>query len=348
MAQPTMEDVARSAGVSRSLVSLVMRDAPNVSDHRREAVLAAAAGLGYRPNGLARNLASRQTMTLGVMINDLHNPFFAEAVDGITEQADRADYQLLLATGRKSRAGEAGAIETFLRLRVDGLILTGATLPTAEIVAAARQCPTVLLSRNVRSPEIDTVNNDERVGPRLAVQHLAGLGHVRIAHIDGGAGAGAARRRAGYERAMRELGFGDAIQVVGGAFTEQTGAAGADALLTGDDPPTAIFAANDLSAAGALDRAEDLGLDVPGDVSIVGYDNTAIAAMHHMSLTTVNQPRQEMGHTAVELVLERIGAGRTTPVRHVVTPTLVARSTSGPARMPGIHTPTKSQKGSPQ
>jgi len=325
-----MEDVARAAGVSRALVSLVMRDAPNVSDHRRKAVLEAAATLGYRPNVLARNLASRRTMTLGVMINDLHNPFFAEAVDGITERADEAGYQLLLATGRKSGAGEAGAIETFLRLRVDGLILTGATLPTSEIVAAASQCPTVLLSRTVRSPDIDTVNNDERVGPRLAVQHLASLGHTRIAHIDGGGGAGATQRRAGYERSMRELGLGESIEVIGGDYTEQSGAAGAEALLTSDSPPTAIFAANDLSAAGVLDRAEDLGLNVPGDVSVVGYDNTAIAAMHHISLTTINQPREEMGRTAVELVLERAVDKRTTPVRHVVTPTLVARSTSGP------------------
>lgn len=332
MAQPTMEDVARAAGVSRSLVSLVMRNASNVSDERRAAVHAAAAELGYRPNGLARNLASRRTMTLGVMINDLHNPFFAEAVDGITEQADQAGYQLLLATGRKTGTGEAGAIETFLRFRVDGLILTGATLPTAEIVAAAKQCPTVLLSRTARTPEIDTVNNDERVGPRLAVQHLVSLGHTRIAHIDGGGGAGATQRRAGYERAMSDLGLGAQIEIVGGSYTEQSGANGAEALLTADNPPTAIFAANDLSAAGALDRAEDLGFDVPGDVSIVGYDNTAIAAMHHMSLTTIDQPREEMGRTAVDLLLERIVDGRTTPVRHVLTPSLVPRATSGPPR----------------
>lgn len=330
MAQPTMDDVAEAAGVSRSLVSLVMRDAPNVSDARRRAVLDAAASLGYRPNVLARNLASRRTMTLGVMINDLHNPFFAEAVDGITEQADRAGYQLLLATGRRSSSGEAGAIETFLRLRVDGLILTGATLLTADIVAAAGQCPTVLLSRTLRNADVDTVNNDERVGPRLAVQHLTGLGHSRIAHIDGGRGAGAGQRRAGYERAMRDLGLGDAIEVIGGDYTEQSGAAGAEVLLTREAPPTAIFAANDLSAAGALDRADELGYDVPGDVSIVGYDNTSIAAMGHISLTTVNQPREEMGRTAVDLVLERID-GRTTPVNHVLTPNLVDRATSGPA-----------------
>lgn len=325
-----MDDVARAAGVSRALVSLVMREAPNVSDARRSAVLEAAATLGYRPNILARNLARRHTMTIGVMINDFHNPFFAEAVDGIQEGADDGGYQLLLATGRKSRAGEAGAIETFLRLRVDGLILAGATTPTAQITAAAESCPTVLLSRTVRSRDLDTVNNDEQLGTLLAVEHLAALGHTRIAHIDGGKGAGAAQRRAGYQRAMKATGLEGFTRIVKGDFTEESGVDGAEQLLTAGAPPTAIFAANDLMAAGALDRAEDLGLRVPRDLSIMGYDNTAIAAMHHMSLSTINQPREEMGRIAVNLLLERITDQRTTAVRHIVTPTLVDRSTTGP------------------
>jgi len=335
MTQPTMEDVARAAGVSRALVSLVMREAPNVSDQRRQAVLDAATELGYRPNILARNLASRRTMTLGVMINDLHNPFFAEAVDGIEARAEDAGYQLLLATERGGRPGPAGAIETFLRFRVDGLILTGPRLPAAEIRAAAKSCPTVLLGRTIRNPDVDTVNNDERVGARLAVRHLVDLGHRRIAHIDGGEGAGGPPRRAGYERAMREFGLEQSIQVVDGDFTEESGVAGANRLLATENRPSAIFAANDLTAAGTLDRAEDLGLRVPEDLSIVGYDNTAIAAMHHMSLTTINQPREEMGRTAVDLLLERLDDHRFTAVRHVVTPSLVTRASTGrPTRQP--------------
>jgi DNA-binding LacI/PurR family transcriptional regulator len=332
MTQPTMEDVARAAGVSRALVSLVMREAPNVSEQRRKAVLEAAAELGYRPNVLARNLASRETRTLGVVINDLHNPFFAEAIDGVRERAGKSGYQLLLATGGMSAAGEADAIETFLRFRVDGLILAGAVLPAHEIASANTLSPTVLMTRTIRNQDVDTVNNDERVGARLAVQHLTQLGHTEIAHIDGGRGAGAAARRAGYERTMRQLGLEQSIQVANGDFTEQSGVDGAEQLLTGDNPPTAIFAANDLAAAGVLDRAEDLGLDVPQDLSIVGYDNTSIAAMHHMSLTTINQPREEMGRIAVDLLLERLNEGRETPVRHVVTPTLVVRGSTGPVR----------------
>jgi DNA-binding LacI/PurR family transcriptional regulator len=332
VAQPTMEDVARAAGVSRALVSLVMRDAPNVSDRRRAAVLEAADRLGYRPNMLARNLASRRTSTLGVMINDLHNPFFAEVVDGIQRAADTAGHQLLFTTGGAGRSAEAAGIETLLRFRVDGLILAGISLPTSQIEEAATSMPTVLVGRQIRSRRLDTVNNDELLGAQLAVSHLVELGHERIAHIDGGTGAGGADRRAGYERAVRDLGLERSIRVVVGEFTDAAGVAGAAALLGADDPPSAIFAANDLVAVGVLAVADELGLSVPGDLSIVGYDNTAIAAMRHLSITTIDQPRAEMGATAVQLLLERLDTQRATAVHHVATPTLVARATTGRPR----------------
>lgn len=332
MGQPTMEDVARRAGVSRALVSLVMRDSPKVSASRRAAVHQAAAELGYRPNVLARNLASRRTNTIGVMVNDLHNPFFAEAIDGILERAEEAGYQVLLNTGGPRKAGESRAIETFLRFRVDGLILTGPRLATKHITDAATHCPTVLLGRSVRSRQVDTVNSDGSIGAHLVVEHLLGLGHRRIAHIDGGQGAGAAARRGGYTKAMTDAGFQDDIHIVPGDFTESSGSDGAELLFESDRPPTAIFAANDLSAVGAHDRSEKLGFAIPDDVSIVGYDNSALAAMHHLSLTTINQPREEMGRTAFDLLRQRLDDNRDDVVHHVVTPTLIERSSTGPCR----------------
>lgn len=329
MAQPTMVDVAERAGVSRALVSLVMRNAPNVSEHRRAAVLKAADELGYRPNVLARNLASHRTLTFGVIVNDLHNPFFAETIDGIDIEAKANGYRMLLASGRRSADGERSAIETLLDFRVDGIIMTGPRVPEGDIVSASKTVPTVLVGRTIDSDKIDTVNNDEMLGAQLAVSHLLELGHTNIAHIDGGDGAGASGRRRGYERAIAEAGFAANTLVAPGDFTDRGGYAGASELLDAPVRPTAVFAANDQTAAGALDRFEDAGLRVPDDISIVGYDNTALAAMHHMSMTTINQPREEMGRIAFSLLLQRLNDERTQAVHHVVTPSLIVRRTTG-------------------
>ncbi len=328
MAQPTMQQVAERAGVSLALVSLVMRQAPNVSDYRRQLVLDAAEELDYRPNVLARNLASRRTNTIGVVVNDLHNPFFAEIIDGIDAAADEAGYRILIGTGKRSRRGEAEMIETFLQLRVDGVITAGATMPMGAIEAAAASTEVVLVGRTSRSRAIDSVNTDDVAGARLAVDHLVDLGHRRIAHIDGGTGAGAEARRRGYSKAMTDHGLSDEIVIAGGDFSETGGYHGASELLEQSRRPTAIFAANDLSAAGVLHRVEHAGLVVPDTMSIVGYDNTALAAMQHMSLTTINQPRDELGRLAVKFLLERFKETRTDSVHHVIAPTLVTRRTS--------------------
>ncbi len=329
MGRPTMEDVAARAGVSRALVSLVMRQAPNVSAHRRRLVLDAAAELGYRPNVLARNLASTRTMTLGVLLNDLHNPFFAQAFDGIKAAADARGYRLLVNTG-PGPGDEQRSLESLLELHVDGVIAVGPLLPTASLVAADRVAPVTVVGRRLRSRTIDTICNDDALGSRLAVDHLVDLGHRRIAHVDGGPGAGAAARRGGYERTMHDHGLGAHVQVVRGAFTEAAGVVGVSQLLGSSTPPTAIFCGNDLSAVGALDRLDDAGLDVPGVVSVVGYDDTPLSALHHISLTTINQPSTEMGRLAVDSLLERLEDGRTDAVHRLLSPTLVTRHTSAP------------------
>jgi DNA-binding LacI/PurR family transcriptional regulator len=330
VAQPTLEDVARLAGVSRALVSLVIRESPKVSERSRREVLAAAEQLGYRPNLMARNLASRHTTTIGVLLNDLNNAFFAELADGILQEAARSNYSVMFSTGQRRPALEARAVEAFLELRVEGIILVSPRLPIGPIEAAARVVPLVVVCRTLRSNLVDTVNIDEHEGARLAVGHLVGLGHEKIVHIDGGRGGGSARRRGGYRQAMRRHGLAELSRTVGGDFTALSGARAVSALLRSGELPTAIFAANDLSATGALDRLDEEGLQVPDDISLVGYDNIGLAAMHRISLTTIDQPRADMGRLAVQTLLERIGRSRNAAVAHAVSPLLVVRRTTAP------------------
>lgn len=328
-AKATIIDVARRANVSKSLVSLVMRGSPNVSPARREAVLRAASELGYRPNALARGMRGR-SYTIGILLSDLHNPFFAEVVDGVEEGLGSTEYRALLGSGGRDPDRELEAIQSMLDRQMDGLILISPSIPERDIAATARQAPTVLVGGRIEDPALDYVVNDDHAGAALAVGHLADLGHERIAHVSGGDGAGARDRQRGYQETMRLRGLEKHIRVAPGSYTDAGGYGGARRLLSESPQPTAIFASNDLAAIGALTAVREAGLMVPGDVSIVGYDNTYLAALSHISLTTIDQPRLRMGALAVQLALQRIESGRAEPRREVLMPTLVARSTSAP------------------
>jgi DNA-binding LacI/PurR family transcriptional regulator len=198
------------------------------------------------------------------------------------------------------------------------------------IAQASRELPIVLVARRTRVSSVDSVANDDLSGAALAVAHLVSLGHERIAHIDGGGGAGSPERRRGYERAMRKHGLESQIRIAPGSYTEDGGRQGVTALFSGNRPPSAIFAANDLSAIGTLSALAERGIRVPADVSVVGYDNTALAAVRHIHLTTVDQPRPEMGRTAVALLMERLKEERKEGKHVLMPPSLVVRSSTAP------------------
>ena len=248
----TLDDVAARAGVSRALVSMALHGSPRVAARSRERVLAAAEELGYRPNLNARRLASARTDTVGVPISDLHNPLFAEILDGLAAAMGGHPEQLILASGFRDPARKAAAVESFLAHRVDAIVLIGTQMPSSQIHAYARLIPTVVVGRRIRG--VDSVTIDDQTGARLVTEHLISLGHRNVAHIDGGAGAGAAARRRAYADTMRAHGLQQHIQICSGEYTEEAGRSGFERLWS-QSRPTAIFAANDLCALGVLSGA---------------------------------------------------------------------------------------------
>ncbi len=331
--RPTIHDVARRAKVSKSLVSMVTRGEDGVSEEKREAILKAIAELDYRPNVMARSLVQRRTRILGVMISDLRNPFFGAVVSGIQARAAELGYRVLFNTGDRRPELEEQAIESLIELPVDGLVLASPRVGDAFIASASRAVPVVVLNRQTSDDDSDSVTNDNTTGARLAVEHCVSFGHRDIAMITGGDSVAARVRLDGYLSAMREFDLSEHVMVAEGAHTEEGGYRGAQELLKRRPLPTAIFASNDLCAIGAMNALEEAGLTIPHDISLVGYDNTSIAALRHIALTSIDQPGSVMGRSAVDRLSERINGERINPSHEVIEPSLVVRSTTGPPRV---------------
>jgi DNA-binding LacI/PurR family transcriptional regulator len=322
---PTIRSVAAHAGVSKSLVSLVLQNSPRVSPERREAVLRAMDELGYRPDPVARSLAERRTRTVGVVVDDLRNPWFVDVLDGLRPVLHEHGLRPLLADGRT----EPDVLRTLTDLRVDALLLVG-TLPSAQAAGdlVAGTATVVAGSREPDLPHVDVVANDDEQGMRLAVRHLLELGHRRVAHVAGAGRVGRLRRDA----CVAALGAAGVDPVVVQAdMSEGAGYRAAMELLRRRPRPTAVLAANDLSAVGVLAAADELGVRVPEEVSVVGYDDTSLARLRRVALTTVDNVSATVGRDAARRLLAR-RAEPDAPARlHLIVPRLVVRSTSGPA-----------------
>jgi DNA-binding LacI/PurR family transcriptional regulator len=326
--RPRLEDVAAAVGVSPASASLVLRGVPGPSSATRERVLEAAARLGYRPDRTASLLARRRSRLIGVVM-DVRNTFHAELVEDVDEAAERCGYDLVLSAVTRSR-DEGRAVETLLDSRCEALLLLGPEAPGARLATLDRQLPVVVVGRPMPSDGVDVVRAADDEGVAQGVDHLVDLGHRRIAYVDGGRGAIAAGRRRGYQRAMRRHRLGGHLQVVPGDSTEEAGARAARAVLDADPRPTAVLTFNDRSAVGLLDALVRAGVAVPGEVSVVGYDDSPLSRLAHIDLTTVSQNSRELTEHAVAAVVERLDGGRTEHREVVVAPELVVRGTTGP------------------
>ncbi|MEN4475082.1 substrate-binding domain-containing protein [Mycolicibacterium cosmeticum] len=330
--RPTLEDVARHAGVSRALVSIVMRDVPGASDETRARVRRAADEIGYRPDPRARRLRQLRTKLLGVTFA-AGQEFHAELVDGVYAAADEFGYEVVL-SGVTRHHDEQRAVRTLLDDRCEAVLLLGPELPAADLTRLAASTPLVVVARRVRG--VDAVRSDDAAGAAMAVEHLRGLGHRDIVHLDGGRLPGAAERRRGYTQAMRAAGL--PATTVPGGLTEREGAAAATALLgSGAALPSAIFAFNDRCALGVLDVLLRAGIAVPQRVSVLGFDDSPLARLAHIDLSTIRQETPQLARAAVARLVGRLDdpAGDAGPVDLVVAPTLVVRGTTAPPAAAG-------------
>jgi LacI family transcriptional regulator len=278
-----------------------------------------------------------KTFTIGVLVSDVQNPFFGLLIDGITDEVERSGYELMVGPAGATAASQSRMIEAMVDRQMDGLILISPVLDASSLADVAQRIPTVVVGRHGPADEYDTVAGDDLAGAALIVEHLASLGHRDIAYLTHADPDGSDPRfpqqvrERGYREAMERLGLGDRIDVVPARWTTQGGRSAARDLLARDALPTALFAGADVAALGVLTELWEHERDVPGEISIVGYDDTPTAALAPISLTSADQAGSDMGATAARLLLDRF-TGRT-DARHVLTaPRLVARRTSAAPR----------------
>lgn len=325
----TIRTVAADAGVSVAAVSKVMRNAYGVSEALRLKVEASIEKLGYRPSIAARGMRG-QTFTLGVLLVDIENPFLPSVYHGIEEVTETKGYKIMVAVGKAHERREAQLIEQMIDNRMDGLILVASQIPGPLMDRYARQIPTVVVGHHEPLAEsFDTVNSDDRTGAQMAVRALFAQGYRDIAMLamewDARHQADVSpQREQGYLSMMQDLGIADRARILRVPQSDQPREAHLRRYLTAPDRPRAIFCWSDLDAVPLRNMAWKLGLRVPEDLALVGYDNNPVAALPMIDLASVDQDGRRMGRVAADALLTRIG-GRSVAEHVLIQPTLIAR-----------------------
>ncbi|MEO9174930.1 MAG: LacI family DNA-binding transcriptional regulator [Gaiellales bacterium] len=332
--RPTIYDVARLAGVSTATVSRALNGTAAIAAPTRAAIDDAVEQLGYRPNPIARSLVTKSTQTIALLLPDITNPFYAELVAGAQELLLERDQAMLLCTTAGDPEQEARYLRLLRAKHVDGALVDGLVLPSERIAAFVEDgFPIVCLDRDVDSSVIPLVQVDNRLGARLATEHLLSLGHTRIAHVGGPDERISRERLGGYRDALGAAGIApDPTVETDGDFVEAGGHAAMQRLLESGARFTAVFCANDLSAMGALHAILSSGRKVPLDLSIVGFDDLRLAPYTSPALTTIHQPAFEIAQHATELLLQLIRGKPPRTMLHLFAPTLVVRGSTGPPR----------------
>lgn len=329
----TIRDVAQDAGVSISTVSHVINETRYVSPETRARVLDAIARLRYRHNRLASSLRHQRTQTLGVLLPNSDNPFFARVLAGIESASYERGYNIILGNAHEDARRELDYLQVLLSRQVDGILLisTGAFAESLALLAQ-NAVPVVMVDRSANLEHVDEIFTANEVGGRLATEYLLRLGHRRIGCITGPSHlTPSAHRVEGYRQALIAAGIQPNERLMIAAdFQHSGGYVGAQTLLAQPQPPSAIFACNDLMAVGVLYAAHEAGLRVPQDLSLIGYDDIPLASYAIPRLTTISQPGEDLGRAAVDQLIERLKHPRAA-ARHTMLPVqLVERDSCAP------------------
>ncbi len=326
----TMHEIARQCGVSPATVSRAFRDDPRIKAETKERIRAVARELNYAPLQNRKRKSSRLSRIIALLVTDISNPFFPEIVHGVEDMAFDAGYRVSLWNTREDVEREAQYIETLKASDVDGIILGASRLSEEQVREITRAgIPCVVINRII--PDIPSVFADYEEGAYQATRYLLHLGHERIALVNGPANAQPSIwRENGFRKALQE--FGKDVEKNLVSFNPPLVEGGYVAtlkVLSMERPPTAILAYNDLVALGSLRALRERGLSVPGDISIVGYDDIFLSAYLDPPLTTVSQPKYTMGKLAVDMLLRLIGGEKIANKRISLRPELVVRASCG-------------------
>jgi LacI family transcriptional regulator len=329
---PTVLDVAKRAGVAPITVSRVINNSGYISQETRERVEAAVNELGYVPNTLARGLRSKRTKTLALVVTDITNPYFTLMARGVEDAAGKSNYSVVYCNTDESQAKEENYANLLAQRQVDGVLLvpSGGNVKTINFLLS-KDIKVVALDRRLSGVEIDSVRSDSEDGAYRLVKLLIRLGHKRIAMITGPKDVSTSVDRvAGYQRALTESGLTENEHIYYGAFKQQSGYEFTKEAMTQSPQPTAIFGANNFITIGIIKALHELKLDVPGDVSVVGFDDLPEAMLVNPFLTVARQPAYAMGQRAAELLLKRISGELPEEARELVLPVeIIERASIG-------------------
>lgn len=332
--QPTIHDVAEAAGVSKSAVSLAIRNQRGVSEATRERILGIAQELGYKSNVWARSLVQGRTGLVGILLQDLGNSYHRDVTAGVEDAATENDLRLVIGHGRRDTQRLQTELDSLLALGVEGVVIISSWVPPQYLERINKRVPLVVVGRLPNHvPGVDTVANRDEIGARLAVEHLTSLGHTNIAHLTSSTRPAAMHRRAAFSEMMRARLPGVEPQVEGPEQLESAIKYLVFQIQQEKDAPTAVFTQNDRVAADLVGACLDAGVRLPEQLSIVGYDNSSICRMLRPQLTSVDQARIEMGRLALEMLRERLG-GRMEDKHVTIAPELVVRGSTQPLLEP--------------